>query len=544
MAYIVPNGQLWLCSNTRLTPNSQDTFYSANAASQFSAIANFAVLTRTGISYQRGQNNGRNWIRVEIAPSEMASAFACDYMIFRNQSYENKYFYAFIVGCEYINDNVLEFTFEIDNVQTWYHDVDIQKCMILRYHTPTDEIGENIQPETIDFGDGYVMDSLYNMVDLFSISAWDNCAILVRAFEQSEGTTYIGRVNGIFTGARYWAFNLSSSSGLSTYATEIKRLIDEGLTDEIVDIFVMPSPFVVSGGSVSADTPPSVSQISYTSSASPSLPTSFGSYTPKNNKLFTYPYTFLYAYYPGGQSLTLKFEDFTSSPKFGLYGMCAGSPQFALYPRTHRGFTNDYDNALIVNDFIHIACTSDTYKAYIAQNTGSITMGWVNVGLSAVGGTVNTVARAATAEIPSKVAGAVESAVNTATSLVAGIGTQIANIVDAMAKPNATRGTGSGSAFANLLASQPYVSVLKIKADYAEKVDNYFTMYGYAYNKIEKPSFYNRKNWTFVQTDDAKVYGNAPANARRDFENRLNNGLRFWQSLSSMGNYSLDNTPN
>ena len=72
-------------------------------------------------------------------------------------------------------------------------------------------------------------------------------------------------------------------------------------------------------------------------------------------------------------------------------------------------------------------------------------------------------------------------------------------------------------------------------------IDNYFTMFGYAQNKIMTPSKKVRTRFTYIKTVDAIVYGELPNNAKNAITALYNRGIRFWADKTNFRNYSLAN---
>lgn len=113
-----------------------------------------------------------------LAPVTLAQIHDCNYMMFINQgitgytettpttpiyttNYPNKYFYAFINRIEYVNEQCVNVYYEIDVIQTWYFEWlnGLQKSFIVRTHSSTDAIGDNLVPENFDYGDLICMSS-------------------------------------------------------------------------------------------------------------------------------------------------------------------------------------------------------------------------------------------------------------------------------------------------------------------------------------------------------------------------------------------------
>ncbi len=84
-----------------------------------------------------------------------------------------------------------------------------------------------------------------------------------------------------------------------------------------------------------------------------------------------------------------------------------------------------------------------------------------------------------------------------------------------------------------------------IKQEYSRKIDDYFTMYGYAVNELKYPNLNNRKYYTYLKTANCNLNSKrVDAQTRQTIEGIYNNGITTWKELSQVGNYDLDNAPN
>lgn len=114
MAYVAPNSDLWLCRGVPLDSEYHYSYRPASASAQQTAILAYKAFTLTNQSYIRHTNNA---IRVAISPD---NALGCNYMAFRNTSFGNKMFYAFITDVEYVNNETSLITYSIDVLQTYF----------------------------------------------------------------------------------------------------------------------------------------------------------------------------------------------------------------------------------------------------------------------------------------------------------------------------------------------------------------------------------------------------------------------------------------
>lgn len=80
-----------------------------------------------------------------------------------------------------------------------------------------------------------------------------------------------------------------------------------------------------------------------------------------------------------------------------------------------------------------------------------------------------------------------------------------------------------------------------ITSEYAERIDKYFDLYGYAQNKLYKPTILNRKYWSYLKTVGCNVTGNLSKSDLNIIASIYDNGITTWNSLSNIYNYDLDN---
>lgn len=147
MAYIVPNTTIYFLEKILLTPQYEHTYYFASEQDQFNFFYSKRLYERGSQSYQRV---GKGQLRVEMT---MEEAYRINYMMFKNTSFENKWFYAFIVGDPvYINNTTVQINYIIDVMQTWYFDYILKPSFVERNHTSSDEFGENLEDEQLFTG--------------------------------------------------------------------------------------------------------------------------------------------------------------------------------------------------------------------------------------------------------------------------------------------------------------------------------------------------------------------------------------------------------
>ena len=79
--------------------------------------------------------------------------------------------------------------------------------------------------------------------------------------------------------------------------------------------------------------------------------------------------------------------------------------------------------------------------------------------------------------------------------------------------------------------------------EYIKRIDNFFTAFGYAIGETQTPNRHARSRFTYVQTLNANIGGNLPADDAQFIANCYNKGIRFWADKNNVGNYTIANTP-
>lgn len=125
MAYIVPDSVITLYNNVPITNQEQIAF--KTLAQQTAYFATKIFRSKVNCSYVR--RNGR--LKIEDGMGLMLN---CNYISFRNPSFENKTIYARVIDYEYINNTTVEIQYVIDWFQTFMFDVTYEDAVMDREH--------------------------------------------------------------------------------------------------------------------------------------------------------------------------------------------------------------------------------------------------------------------------------------------------------------------------------------------------------------------------------------------------------------------------
>lgn len=153
MATIIPNSEVRLIKNVPFSNNYKNVIQFNDKTSQENYFKGLPNILADDFKYVR--NNGT--IKVPYYRDEILEY---NYLMFKNKTYGDKYFYAFITNISYINPNTSAISFELDVFQTWFMDVEFKPSYVEREHcqrwnsdgTPV----INTIPEGLDYGSEYV----------------------------------------------------------------------------------------------------------------------------------------------------------------------------------------------------------------------------------------------------------------------------------------------------------------------------------------------------------------------------------------------------
>ena len=342
-------------------------------------------------------------------------------------------------------------------------------------------------------------------------------------------------VHGMFTGVYYYCFKLpytDQPGPFSSYVFKVKDLIDSATaassSDSIVSLVYFP--FDYSGEedqSVSSEVLPVAKTDPVSFTYTYARPRRIGSYVPRNKKLLAFPYNF-FTISTLDQTKELRYEWFTyadeENPTFTLktFSSLSANPEIACVPLDYKTVSGaNWQEEIVLTNFPQLAFTIDTYRAWVAQHA-------VQTGASLAGSLITTAATGGLTA-PAAIAGGLGMAGN------------VAGMVRDMNKADAVRGSLGGSVETANGAKTFYFMNSHITEEYAKMIDDYFDRFGYACCRVQTPNLHARTRYTYVQTRNAAVSGNIPAEDQRQIEGILNKGVTFWADTANVGNYTLGN---
>jgi len=461
-----------------------------------------------------------------------------NYIAFQNKDYSNKWFFAWIDEVNFIGEENTEIKYTIDAWSTWFSYWQKKKCFVVREHVNNDTIGLHTVPENLDVGE-VIQESKDEFKGLNNcyfciLTTYD--PVLKKDFEGVQ------EINGTLFGYEICLFD----NDVASVETFLKATNKAGKIEGVLALFMCPKAlfpapdiYQITGNFdgatyryysvnvVTSDTADHVLELPMPINAT----RGFSDYTPKNNKLYCYPYNYLLVSNGVGNQNIYRYEDFylengqiATDISFAVQVAFSISISARIVPRGYQKIDYNIDESLPIAKFPNCSWSTDAFTNWLTDNA-------VNVGTQVV-----TTGAAAVSSI--------------ATGNVAGIvstSSQIANLIgqfrQANLLPSITGGNNSGDV--NFSANKNSVKFLHMRAktEYLKMIDDYFTRFGYAIKSIEDPNITGRKYWNYVEIGASEEigYGEVPSKYMDIINNACRCGVTIWHNHANVGNYNLDN---
>lgn len=499
-------------------------------------------------------------------PEKMDDIITYNYVMYRNEGYSNKWFYAYITGMEYINDSVTAVSIKTDCFQTWQFDLTYKTCLVEREHVNDDTIGLHTLPENVELGDfvangtptqfGVNILGVNDWVIVVDVSMIENPGTnqtLTYSWIDSDQSTPTQYVNGIPSGLYHIVIGYNSSATISA-----RYLIDvydkAGLGNAIQNVYILPKTLVgeceygltiqTTGTAPSAYAgglamPKQTTDQTVIGTSTYNRPTTINGYTPKNNKLKCWPFNYMNVSNNAGDSASYRYEDFTSGTvSFTVEGALCPSGSVKAAPNNYKviGANNSYDYGLNGAKYPICAWTTDSYTNWLTQNS-------VNQNIRRTDPLVGAIKGATAGAAVGGLAG----------GIVGGIGSLVFGSIDAFRKnmqaesnanmiPDQVHGNaGAGDVVWAKLRSQFTFMPMSIKYEYAKMIDDYFSVTGYKVNAVKTPNVTGRTNWNYVKTVGCYIQADIPQEDLQTIKNMFDKGVTFWHNASTFGDYSQSN---
>ena len=506
-----------------------------------------------------------------------------NYVMYRNTDYTNKWFYAFVTNVEFITRGNTAVQIATDPWQTWQFDITYYQSFVKREmcNVSDDYPGFNLIPEGLETGE-YKIGGTAEFDNLEPV--WV-VAYLGNSWNSSGTDIPIGDggyiANGIAQSVTFIicttldAYNsvigqLQSDENRSQYILScfsVPRLAVQDYLNSATAIIGIDNAFVYIQGNTYNQAPVQKTLVS--------LPNDLDGYVPINQKLRTYPYIYVGFNPVNGQSKIYRYENFTNNtPVFNLISEINPNPSIYFIPQNYRGANGDsmsdiasvsgYPTLSSRNDYFNswLATSMPTMKnnllqtqsSYNVNRLGSIMQGvasGLDAGLSMVGASQNTnlsdtqffTQQSSNASgLISGALGAAQNIVNQDINYEYYVKGMLAQIEQQQMLPdNANLSSSNATLIGYNLFDKNIFSRYTIKAQFARRIDKYFSMYGYETDELKMPNINNRPNWNYIQTVGMNITAPIPQLDLLEIKAMFNEGVTLWHNPATFGDYSQNN---
>lgn len=598
--YILPDNDVWLLKGVPLENNYENTILWRQGTDVDETI----ILNETPTEAKERQFNyftatvgldtryhhlrlpamtylreGRKYLRVDLP---YARAIQYNYLIFKNKGaytigesttayhYENRYYYAFITKCEYLNDKTTIIHYEIDLMQTYNFDYELTQCFVEREHSATDTIGENTIDENLPVGDLiYVYKSNCPALRDWSIAVSSTYAWIYTYDQDTQiGQWELREAVGSMNGNMYTGLYVQTFTDANEVNDFLRALENSTKADSVVGITMVPRYF--GAGGYTPTTIPSTDWLLYKSGALSLSNDTDWTYTynnktgPRNKKLYCYPFNRLVINNNAGNVYEYKYELFSgNNTNFRVNCTIVGKSEIDAVPLDYQGLAINYNERMIIDNLPQCSWIIDSYRAWLAQNAAQRHYAYGRESVMLGVGAAATIAGAGMAyNMTPVVAGtagkhpyvgqSIESqSFHVPTSNLPGMIGNVDNILsmlmaqyDASRMPNKSEGVNTNSLSIGEGILNFFAYNARIKPEYASIIDDYFDLYGYATHRLKIPNRDVRPFWCYVKTRGARLTSintGIPADVDDAIRAIYDNGIRFWKNPANIGDYSLNN---
>lgn len=547
MSYISPSGNIWLLHGVPIDKTYQNTLYWENNPAGKTAQQTFFIgsgaqssaYVKYTFSNQYYSRHTKGSIRVQVLADNVLD---CNYLVFQNSSFgAGKYFYAFITSIEYINNSVTQVNFELDVIQTWYFDFELEPCFVERMHTASDAKYSNLVPEPLEPGE-YIYQNIARELTTKDL------VVIIAVVEVVDGKSQGKRYGNIYGGCSLYACPIGDTIAVNNKISEYIASPDSVVSIYLAPLCLLSDEIEFEPTIATALTPEDVKTgletlvFSYPDPEEANME-KFGNYTPHNNKLYSYPFTMLEVFTAEGSKADYRYEFFNNNgqgkPSFSYGGSITSPVELVLVPegykigRSASPVQNLIAESIALRDYPLCSWNVDAYKAWVAQNAIPLAL---EAGGSMIGSVVGLLTNPAGAFL--NTAQTVGGIAGNLVSTVMGIMSQ-----DYRASIAADQMHGQTKGSANIATDTQgfYFAHKVINEASARMIDSFFDRFGYAIKQITTISRKNRKYFTYIKTVGCTLHGGVPSEDE-DLICKLHDaGITYWDSsqTNSIGNFNL-----
>lgn len=573
MSYIQPDGLVTLYKNVPLLPNYRDTVYFEYPLEQYAWFQHYQWKVYNDISYQRV---GRNYIRLEGNAEDF---YNVNYMSFKNRAFGDKTFYAFILSCEYKNNNCVELHYKIDVMQTWALDYVLSPCMVEREHSSDDYRYSNQVEEPTGTND-------YHLQRRVGAGLTEYWLVLCYAPVSNIDVPPEQLLSGIYNPLYYYT-QPYTEAGCDAMNALLFEAAFFNWQEHVISMYSFPRllfDYVDQSGIpptklISNQYPKRVDSPLLSEPETFKYVSKSGSYRPKNNKLYSFPYQYVRV------DTTINIEDYQyenfnalrngeENFIFSIWGFIAANPKIVIVPYGYEGVDIDVSKLMVETSFPQLPILSQTFINWLGS--GGVVSSLFNVGniiskkqeMNNLFNTQNnesestsrretkttTITEGKTREklTITESTGGTSGTSKRNTEKEVNVGAELKREAIALAGHSGLGSTfsftkgDSGDALGAITLQvgndrqsvrDIYFEHMAISGEQAEVIDEFFSYYGYATSRIKIPNRHARQKWTYVKTNGCKLRGNVNASDLQEIADVFDSGITFWDFRATFGQY-------
>lgn len=547
MAAVTPSTDLYLLQCPIEIDNRNQINFSSTTA-QYNYFSGLNKLVANDFTYQRKDSTIR-------FPAHIDNIRHYNYVMYRNDNYSNKWFYAFIENMEYVNDNMTLIKIKTDVYQTWQFDLTYKRCFVEREHVNDDTVGKHTIDEGLSIGEpmmnnnfDYQLGQGYHQVYAAQVTQLPNGVNI--------DDSYQDRIYNSIPQGCYFVL-MDTPSALKKFTLWYDK---KGQQNAIIAMFIVPANLVLDAyfttynigdgiGSTKLGFLPATFGATNIANLTVYRSNTLNEYTPKNNKMYCYPYSYLSVSNNSGSNGVYKWEDFVnpSQAVWKVRGALAQGGSIKIYPEGYKNAGTDkaYDYGMSWGKYPLISWTSDYYLNWQAQNgVNHEVQSAIGLGkdfLSMVGGMADVgfgLNKQSGEQAFSGVLRTGEGAMNIVSDISSAMhDRQVANLIPDMARGNINCGE------INYAMGKTCVTFasMSCRYEYAKMIDSFFSMFGYKVNEVKIPNITGRSNWNFVKTKACNIIANIPQEDLDEIKEMFNSGVTIWHNTATFMDYSQNN---
>lgn len=587
-----PNTIVKLLFGVPLNPTYEGTLTFADADEQYAYFNSKNPILLTSQSYQR-YDEGSITVNLPVA-----RLYTCDYMMFQNAFYDDKWFYAFVTNVEYINDVTTKVYYQIDVMQTWLLGVDweFDNCFIDREHTNDDTIGANILPEPFETGDfvlkkqgffdtgeaysnyGMILAGYCRLAVQFRDGSYpENPAIELDAFLGTTYSTPVVKIENTVYNLCYNYLPFTTNHDKTVAMNVLKHLMNGDFWDtfnnNMVGVYIVPERYVGNKyyEEVNVDTHgATLSGRIVTCDAYGLYDSAFGidtDYTPVCNKLYTEQFMSVNIKGIQGVGSELPIDSivitrdydgeggYTHNIHYRIQGGVYGGGGYRFTPKAKEGafqraFCLDTGN---INEIPFTA--SGFYSAF-----GNLALSTISTVLRAYRPARRVSERTQVTTDKTEKFRVLKSGeqkkyalskrrkkITESEESPASFNFPLAGVIDNVAGYNAPKLPDGVVPISSMIdnINGCFTFSYEIYAPNTvdlRNIDNYLNTFGYSSNRIGIPNVNTRRKWNYLKTKWCNLKNSrCPTDALIDIKEIINNGITFWHGETNVNNYVLTN---